>query len=348
VRPIPLRTRKAQSLALTRRSASLPQEMKAKVGSAPSRSPERPEPDRGVSSFWFKLGRTLRTGPWPTLLLFLPPALLVFTLFVVLPVSQSAYYAFFNWNGYGAPHNWVGFSNFERAFNDPILRNSLFNNLLVVAVSAGIQIPIALSLALMVSDARRSNLIFRAIFFIPYILAEIVVGLIWKYLYDGEYGLVATIGHWFGWQPPFVLALPGWAMAAVLLVVVWKYIGFHLALFIAGRQNVPNDVIESAHIDGANRWQVTRHIILPMMKPVILLSLFFSVLGSFQLFDLIIPLTGGDPLNSTHSMVSYLYTFGIKRMRLGYGSAVALILFVICVAVMACYKRFLLREGRAS
>jgi raffinose/stachyose/melibiose transport system permease protein len=321
--------------------------MKARAGSAQTVSPQGPELAGGVPSFWLKLGRALRTGPWPTLLLFLPPALLVFTLFVVLPVSQSAYYAFFNWNGYGAPHNWVGFSNFERAFNDPILRNSLFNNLLVVAVSAGIQIPIALSLALIVSDARRSNLVFRAIFFIPYILAEIVVGLIWKYLYDGEYGLVATICHWFGWRAPFVLALPGWAMAAVLLVVVWKYIGFHLALFIAGRQNVPNDVIESARIDGASRWQITRHIILPMMKPVILLSLFFSVLGSFQLFDLIIPLTGGDPLNSTHSMVSYLYTFGIKRMRLGYGSAVALILFIICVVVMVCYKRFLLREDRA-
>src|SRR5258708_34383416 len=111
--------------------------MKARAGSAPSVSPQRPELAGGVSSIWPKLGRMLRTGPWPTLALFLPPALLVFTLFVVLPVSQSAYYAFFNWNGYGAPHNWFGFSNFERAFNDPILRNSLFNNLLVVAVSAG-------------------------------------------------------------------------------------------------------------------------------------------------------------------------------------------------------------------
>ncbi|MEY2607217.1 MAG: raffinose/stachyose/melibiose transport system permease protein [Verrucomicrobiota bacterium] len=323
-------------------------DMKSQAGPAPSVPSQEPALAQKASPFWPKFGKAMRTGPWPTLALFLPPALLVFTLFVVLPVSQSAYYAFFNWNGYGAPHNWVGFSNFERAFNDPILRNSLFNNLLVVAVSAGIQIPIALSLALIVSDPRRSNLVFRAIFFIPYILAEIVVGLIWKYLYDGEYGLVATIGHWFGWHPPFVLALPGWAMAAVLLVVVWKYIGFHLALFIAGRQNVPNDVIESARIDGASRWQVTRHIVLPMMKPVILLSLFFSVLGSFQLFDLIIPLTGGGPLNSTHSMVSYLYTFGIQRMRLGYGSAVALILFVVCVVVMACYKRFLLREDRAA
>jgi raffinose/stachyose/melibiose transport system permease protein len=118
--------------------------MKARVGSTQSVSPQRSEFAGGVSSFWPTLGRTLRTGPWPTLLVFLPPALLIFTVFVVLPVSQSAYYGFFNWNGYGAPHNWAGFANFERAFNDPILRNSLFNNLLVVAVSAGIQIPIAL------------------------------------------------------------------------------------------------------------------------------------------------------------------------------------------------------------
>src|SRR3981081_3420905 len=132
--------------------------MKARARSAPSGSPQRPELTGGVSSFWPKFGRTLRAGPWPTIALFLPPALLVFTLFVVLPVSQSAYYAFFNWNGYGAPHNWVGFSNFVRAFNDPILRNSLFNNLLVVAVSAGIQIPIALSLAPHGCAATRRNL----------------------------------------------------------------------------------------------------------------------------------------------------------------------------------------------
>src|SRR5258708_15175935 len=143
--------------------------MKARAGSAPSVSPQRPELAGGVSSIWPKLGRMSRTGPWPTLALFFPPALLVFTLFVVLPVSQSAYYAFFNWNGYGAPHNWVGFSNFERAFNDPILRNSLFNNLLVVAVSAGIQISLALSRALIVSADRRSNLIVRALLFLYYL-----------------------------------------------------------------------------------------------------------------------------------------------------------------------------------
>src|SRR5260370_42019616 len=107
----------------------------------------------------------------------------------------------------------------------------------------------------------------------------------------------------------------GWGKAALLLVVVWKYFGFHMALFIAGRQNVPYDVIESARIDGASRWKITRFIVLPLMRPVVVLSLFFSLLGSLQLFDLIIALTGGGPLNSSHLAVPYLFTFRLRPMR---------------------------------
>jgi raffinose/stachyose/melibiose transport system permease protein len=121
-----------------------------------------------------------------------------------------------------------------------------------------------------------------------------------------------------------------------------------MALFIAGRQNVPLDVIESARIDGASRWNITRFIILPLMRPVVVLSIFFSLLGSLQLFDLIIALTDGGPLNSTHSAVSYLYTFGIKRMQVGFGSAVGVLLFIICVLVMVFYKRLFMREAESK
>ena len=130
-------------------------------------------------------------------------------------------------------------------------------------------------------------------------------------------------------------------------VVVWKYFGFHMALFIAGRQNVPLDVIESARIDGASRWNITRFIVLPLMRPVVVLSVFFSLLRSLQLFDLIIALTDGGPLNSTHSAVSYLYTFGIKRMQVGFGSAVGVLLFIICVLVMLFYKRLFMQEAES-
>lgn len=295
------------------------------------------------------IGKRLRdfsqSGQLTTCLIFLPPALLLFTVFVTLPVLEASYYGFFNWNGYGPPEKWINFGNYIRALSDPIFHNALFNNLLVILVSAIIQVPLALSVALLISDRTRSSVVFRAVYFLPYILGEVAAGLIWRYMYDGNYGVVAVIYGWFGLEAPQVLAEKGWAMAALLVVVIWKYFGFHMALFVAGRQSVSNEVLEAAQIDGASRWQSTLHVVLPMMRPVVVLSLFFSILGSLQFFDMIIPLTDGGPSNSTHSAVSYLYTFGIKRMRVGYGSAVGVILFIICVLVMVFYKRLFMRES---
>ena len=299
-------------------------------------------------SLWRRLQDFSGSSQMRTCFLFLPPALLLFTLFVTWPVVEAAYYSFFNWNGYGAPSKWIGLENFLRVLNDPIFYHPLFNNLLIVLVSAFIQVPMALALALLISDKSRSSVIFRAIFFLPYILGEIVAGLIWRYIYDGNYGVLAVVYRWFGQQAPEVLATEGWATAALLLVVVWKYFGFHMALFVAGRQGVGDDVLEAAKIDGATRWQSTLNIVLPLMRPVIVLSLFFSILGSLQAFAIIVALTDGGPSNSTHSAVSYLYNFGIKRMRVGLGSAIGVTLFIICVLVMVLYKRLFMRpkEGR--
>jgi raffinose/stachyose/melibiose transport system permease protein len=297
---------------------------------------------------WRRLRDFARSSEVKTCLLFLPPALLLFTLFVTWPVVEAAYYSFFNWNGYGAPSKWIGLDNFLRVWNDPIFYQSLFNNLLIILVSACIQVPLALALALMISDKSRSSVVFRAIFFLPYILGEIVAGLIWRYMYDGNYGVVAVVYRWFGQEAPQVLATQGWATAALLVVVVWKYFGFHMALFVAGRQGIGDDVLEAAKIDGASRWQTTWGIVLPLMRPVAVLSLFFSILGSLQAFAIIIALTDGGPSNSTNSAVSYLYNFGIKRMRVGFGSAIGVTLFIICVVVMVFYKRIFMRpkEGR--
>jgi len=299
-------------------------------------------------SLWRRLQDFSGSSQMRTCFLFLPPALLLFTLFVTWPVVEAAYYSFFNWNGYGAPSKWIGLENFLKVLSDPIFYRSLFNNLLIILVSASIQVPMALALALLISDKSRSSVIFRAIFFLPYILGEIVAGLIWRYIYDGNYGVLAVVYRWFGQQAPDVLATEGWATAALLLVVIWKYFGFHMALFVAGRQGVGDDVLEAAKIDGATRWESTLNIILPLMRPVIVLSLFFSILGALQAFAIIVALTDGGPSNSTHSAVSYLYNFGIKRMRVGFGSAIGVTLFTICVLVMVFYKRLFMRpkEGR--
>jgi len=133
-------------------------------------------------------------------------------------------------------------------------------------------------------------------------------------------------------------------MLAILIVIVWKYFGFHMMLFIAALQGMDPTLIEAARIDGATRWQNLRYIVIPLLYPTIRLSVFFAIVGSLQLFDLIMPLTRGGPADSSHTMVSFLYTFGVMRMRVGFGSAVGVILFCICVTFAFTYKRWFMRD----
>ena len=128
------------------------------------------------------------------------------------------------------------------------------------------------------------------------------------------------------------------------MVIIWKYFGFHMMLYIAALQSMDRNIVEAARIDGASRWQELRYVVIPTLYPTIRLSVFFAVVGSLQLFDLIMPLTGGGPADSSHTMVSFLYNFGVTRMRVGFGSAVGVILFLVCVTFALTYKRWFMRN----
>lgn len=283
-------------------------------------------------------------GPAFAALVMLPPALILFTLFVVGPLANAAYYSAFDWNGYGTPEDFVGLRNYERAIGHSIFWVSVRNTLVVLAVSIAIQLPIALALALAIYRKTPTNALFRLVFFLPFILAEVAAGLIWSFAFDGNTGVAAAITGALGTDPVFVLADRDLAFYAVCIVVVWKYFGFHMMIYIAALQAVPKELIEAARIEGARRWDVIRHVQIPHIRPAIVVSGFFAVIGSLQLFDVVIPLTNGGPSNQTHTIVSYLYTFGLVRLNLGYGSAVGVVLFVAAVAVAALYQRQLNRE----
>ncbi len=278
-------------------------------------------------------------GKLTTVLLFLPPALLLFTVFVALPMGEAAWYSFYNWNGYGAPETFIGLKNYALLFESRAFRTALTNNLLIILVSLAIQLPLALLAALLLVDRIRGAVTLRMIFFLPYVLAEIAAGLIWRFVYDGDYGLLANAAQTFGFTAPHLLAERDLAMYAILVVIVWKYFGFHMMLYIAGLQQIDPNLYEAAHIDGASRRQMFLGVTLPLLTPTIRLSVFFAVLGSIQLFDLIMPLTKGGPSDSTQTMVTYLYTYGVTRMRIGFGSAVGVVLFVICAAFALGYSR---------
>jgi raffinose/stachyose/melibiose transport system permease protein len=277
------------------------------------------------------------------LLLFLPPSVILFTVFVVLPMIDAATFSFFDWTGYGPITDFVGFDNYDDVITHRNFGTAVRNSLIVVAVSLAIQLPLALWAAIALSERSVNVNLLRTLFFVPYMLAEIAAGLIWKFIYDGNYGLVPIIGDTLGTELPFVLADKLWVIPAIMLVIVWKYFGFHMMIYIAGLQSIPNEVIEAARLDGVKKWQIVRYIKIPMIRSAIVVSVFFAITGALQLFDLIIPLTNGGPQNSSHTIVTFLYQFGILRMKLGFGGAVSVLLFFTCVIVAIAYRRVLFR-----
>jgi raffinose/stachyose/melibiose transport system permease protein len=290
-------------------------------------------------------GRTLNVrGGLLTALIFLPPALALFTLFVILPIGEAAWCSFDNWNGMGAVDQMVGVRNYMQALGHSVFHRAFINNLLIVAVSLLLQLPLALAIAMLLAERFTGAVAFRMIFFLPFILADVAAGLIWRFMFDGDFGPLSYFIQWLGYDAYYILADRDLAITTVLTVIVWKYFGFHMMLYIAGLQSIDRNLYEAADIDGATAWQRFRYITIPQLGPMIRISVFFALVGSLQVFDVIVPLTGGGPLNSTHTMVSYLYQFGVGRMRVGFGSAVGVILFLICVFVAFGYKRWFMRN----
>ncbi|NVN80560.1 MULTISPECIES: carbohydrate ABC transporter permease [unclassified Vibrio] len=281
-----------------------------------------------------------------TLVFFLPPALLLFTLFVMLPLGEAGYYSFFKWNGYGEPSRFVDFNNYIRLFNHGPFEVAVWNTVKIILVSLVIQLPLALIVALSIYKQSWSNSVFRLIFFLPYILAEVVAGLIWRFVFDGDYGMMAGLAESFGLEPWYILADRDWAFTAILVVIVWKYFGFHMMIYIAALQSVPKDLIEASKLDGASKLQTIWNVKLPLIASGIKVSIFFSILGALQTFDLIMPLTGGGPSHTSHSLVTYLYTFGITRMNVGFGSAVGVVLFIACVVFAFTYQSTVMKENK--
>ncbi|ODT71243.1 MAG: sugar ABC transporter permease [Pelagibacterium sp. SCN 63-23] len=277
------------------------------------------------------------------LILFLPPAVILFTLFVVMPMIDAATFSFFKWNGYGPITEFVGLKNYEDVLTHRNFGTAVRNSLIAVAVSLLIQLPLAMWCAIALSERGVSINVMRTIFFLPFMLAEVAAGLIWKFVYDGNYGLLPAIGGAIGVEMPFVLGDRTWVIPAIMLVITWKYFGFHMMIYIAGLQSIPREVIEAARLDGVKKWQIVRHIQIPMVRSALVISIFFAITGALQLFDLIIPLSNGGPSHSSHSIVTFLYQFGILRMNLGFGGAVSVLLFFACVIVAVSYRRILFR-----
>jgi raffinose/stachyose/melibiose transport system permease protein len=277
---------------------------------------------------------------------FLLPAALIYIGLVLLPVGQAIYYSFYRWNGLGPLDSFTGLANYARALGDKVFLSALSHNLQLVAMSLLIQLPLSLGLALLIREISWGRALFRTIFFLPYVLSEVVTGVIWNFIYRPEGGLITSLLQTLfpGMEGAALLADPSTVLYALFVVITWKFFGYHMILYIAGLQNIPTEIEEAAAIDGATRLQTLRYITIPLLGGTIRLSIYLSVLGSLQFFDLIWVMTTGGPVNASDTMATYLYKFGFQRFQLGYGSAIAVIMFVICFSFSLIYQRVAMRR----
>ncbi|WP_243738036.1 carbohydrate ABC transporter permease [Cellulomonas shaoxiangyii] len=275
---------------------------------------------------------------------FVTPALVLFAVFVVVPIVQAGRYSLFKWNGLGPMDDFVGFQNYANALADAIFQRAVTNNLLIVVLSIAIQLPIGLAIALLLNRKFAGRTAMRVIVFVPYVLAEVVAGVVWALLLQPNGPLDAVLDAvGLGFVKQVWLGDPGFALWTVIGVLTWKYVGLAIVLLLAGLQSVPEELNEAASIDGASWWQVQRKITIPLLGPTIRTWIFLSMIGSLQLFDMVWILTKGGPANATVTMATYLINQGTERSQYGYASAVAVILFAISFILAILYQTFVQR-----
>jgi raffinose/stachyose/melibiose transport system permease protein len=282
-----------------------------------------------------------------TLTILLGPALILFTALVIVPVFEAAIFSFYKWNGLGPMVDFRGFANYLQFFRDAIVHKALAHNLLIAVVSLVVELPLAMILALIVSDRKfKGAIFFRTFFFLPYVLSEVITGVLWQFVYHPQYGLVRMIWAFFapGASAPTLMGNTSTIIWAIMIVIVWKYFGFHMMIYIAGLQDIPQEQIEAATIDGASRWRTFRSIIIPSMRTSIQLSVFFAIIGSFQLFDIVWAMGKGDPVNAGETIVTYMYKIGLQRFNIGYGGTIAVCIFLICLVFNLFYHKILVKE----
>lgn len=277
-----------------------------------------------------------------TIILFLIPAVALFVVFLIYPILRAVYYSTFDWNGLGPAVKNVGIGNYLRILSDKIFLKSVTNGITIVVLSLVIQLPLALGLAIMVGRDLPGRAFFRTIFFLPYVLSEVITAIIWLGLFnpDPDRGFInALLVLIPGVEAQNFLGDTKVVLICIFVVLTWKYFGLYILLFMAGLQNIPREVEEAAVMDGANRWQSIRHITVPLLGSTIRTSIYLSVLGSLTQFNLVWIMTKGGPVNASEVMATYMYRYGFVRFWLGYGSAVAFVMLLICLLFSIAYLR---------
>jgi len=259
--------------------------------------------------------------------LFILPNLIGFLIFVFLPLLASLVLSFFNWDLVNQPE-FIGFSNFIKMFNEPLFTKTLLNTVYYTAGVVPLTVVFGMLLAVLVNNVKK-GFIYKFSFFMPYLIPMVGAALIWQSIYMPNFGILTYLLDLIDITSPQWLSDPMWAMPAIIIMSVWKSIGFAFIVLLAGLQGIPNRYYEAARIDGANSVQQFFHITVPLLTPTIFFTVVISMIDSFKVFDQAFILTKGGPADATKTLVYYIYSQGFEYFKMGYASAVGWFLLLI-------------------
>lgn len=279
-----------------------------------------------------------------TFLAFVAPNLLLLAVFSYWPLVQNVWLSFVEWNMISPDRPWVGLENWALVLSGASFRQIALNTLLFTAISVGLTLALGLACALLLNQRLVGRSAARAVLFTPTLLPGSAIALVWIYMLDPRWGLVRTVLSWGGIASPRWLIDPSWALPAVILVYVWKNVGYSVVVFLAGLQGIPRELYEAARVDGAGAWDHFRAVTLPGLGPISFFLLVTSLLSAVQAFDIIRVMTAGGPVIATTTLVYQLYNEGFVAFNAGRAAVYSIVLFGVMLALTAAQLRFVERR----
>ena len=274
-------------------------------------------------------------------LIFLTPPLLVFGVLVIWPLFSSFYYSFTDWNGFDPDYAFVGFANFGKILTDRLFLNAAINTVIWMVAALLLPTLLGLGLALLIDSRVPGGPVFKSIFYLPICLSAVVVGQIWVWIYQPDWGLLNTVleaatgsAQNFAW-----LAKPSTALYSVIIAWSWQQTGLSMVIYLAGLTAIPRDLLEASELEGANSWQRIRYVVIPLLMPATVVAVALSVINSLKGFDILFIMTAGGPFNSSDTLAMHMYNESFKKYLMGYGSAISVVLFLVALAIIWLYFR---------
>ncbi|WP_315792638.1 sugar ABC transporter permease [Paenibacillus sp. BIC5C1] len=272
------------------------------------------------------------------------PSITVFSIFFLYPIFYMIFLSFYNWDFINPVKEFVGFNNFVELFKDSAFLQVLSNSLNYTLLSVSLSIVISLLLAIWLNREGAWYGFVQGALFSPHIVSLVSVSLVWMWLMDPKFGLLNGLLDMVGLPKLAWLSSPDSSLLSLVLVSVWKGVGYNALIFIAGLQSIPRDVYEASALDEANWWRKFYKITLPMLSPTLFFLIIINLISSFQVFETIAIMTNGGPINSTNTLVFYIYEYGFRYFKIGYASAAGVILLVVVGLLTLVYFKLLSRK----